>query len=201
MWRKKTGVGESLPILRCLHWRELEARSLPSLAAKPSKIPIEWTSFRFYFLVSECWEQILTNIDNILESACPSLAAPATVAVSFTTILSSMGRSLVALRLVHLEPRSHHRYHRMEGDLIKYIWFFQRMRLGGVTVTAICTSRHLLRNHAFITISSQASKSLFLPPKMPWVACCTVPILVRGKSAMMTPKWLQNGAGARCTSL
>ena len=98
-----------------------------------------------------------------------------------------MGHSFVALRLVHLEPRSHHRYHRMEGDLIKYIWFFQRMRLGGVTVTAICTSRHLLRNHAFITISSQASESLFLPPKMPLVACCTVPILVRGKSAMMTP--------------
>ena len=140
-----------------------------------------------------------TNFDK--HRQYPRIAALATVAVSFTTILSSMGHSFVALRLVHLEARSHHRYHRMEGDLIKYIWFFQRMRLGGVTVTAICTSRHLLRNHAFITISSQASESLFLPPKMPWVACCTVPILVRGKSAMMTPKWLQNGAGARCTSL
>ena len=68
-----------------------------------------------------------TNFDK--HRQYPRIAALATVAVSFTTILSSMGRSLVALRLVHLEPRSHHRYHRMEGDLIKYIWFFQRMRL------------------------------------------------------------------------
>ena len=66
---------------------------------------------------------------------------------------------------------------------------FQRMRLG-VTVRQFVPP--LLRNNAFINISSQASESVFLPPKMAWVACNSAnpgARKIRHDGSKMAPKW------------